>query len=77
MGKQGAAKMHVVVGLSCVEIYNDLIRDLFGRSPNSDVPPLRAVMIGDDVHLPSLIVKEVTSLQAVFGEIQLLSVVVR
>lgn len=65
-------EMHVVVGLSCVEIYNDLIRDLFGRSPNSDVPPtLRAVMIGDDVHLPSLIVKEVTSLQAVFGEIQL------
>ena len=71
--KQRRSKeMHVVVGLSCVEIYNDLIRDLFGRSPNSDVPPtLRAVMIGDDVHLPSLIVKEVTSLQAVFGEIQL------
>lgn len=65
------ADLHVVIGLSCVEIYNENIRDLFGGSPNEQPPQLRAVMIGDDVHLPSLIVKEVTSLQAVFAEIQL------
>ena len=64
-------KMHVIVGLSCVEIYNDSIRDLFGGKPGDPPPPIRAVMTADDVFLPSLIVKEVTSLQAVFNEIQL------
>eukprot|EP00744_Colponema_vietnamica_P008783 GILI01012523.1.p1 GENE.GILI01012523.1~~GILI01012523.1.p1 ORF type:complete len:613 (+),score=137.36 GILI01012523.1:236-2074(+) len=64
-------KMHVIVGLSCVEIYNDTIRDLFGGKPGDAPPTLRAIMTADDVMLPSLIVKEVTSLQAVFNEIQL------
>lgn len=64
-------KMHVIVGLSCVEIYNDTIRDLFGGKPGDAPPTLRAIMTADDVLLPSLIVKEVTSLQAVFNEIQL------
>lgn len=62
---------HVVVGLSCVEIYNENIRDLFGGDRTAPPPPLKAVMIGDDVILPNLITKEMTSLQAVFTEIQL------
>ncbi|CBH14884.1 kinesin, putative [Trypanosoma brucei gambiense DAL972] len=62
---------HVVVGLSCVEIYNENIRDLFGGTPNSPPPSIKAVMIGEEVLLPSLIIKEMTSLQAVFSEIQL------
>lgn len=62
---------HVVVGLSCVEIYNDNIRDLFGGDKTGPPPPVKAVMIGDDVFLPNLIVKEMITLQAVFSEIQL------
>lgn len=62
---------HVVVGLSCMEIYNENIRDLFGGKPGTPPPPLKAVMIGDEVILPSLIIREMTTLQAVFNEIQL------
>ncbi|KAG5466786.1 hypothetical protein LSCM1_00963 [Leishmania martiniquensis] len=62
---------HVVVGLSCIEVYNESIRDLFGGKPGAPPPALKAVMIGEDVLLPSLIIKEMTSLQAVFNEIQL------
>ncbi|KEG08571.1 kinesin [Trypanosoma grayi] len=62
---------HVVIGLSCVEIYNENIRDLFGGTPGTPPPPLKAVMIGDEVLLPSLIIKEMKSLQGVFNEIQL------
>eukprot|EP00796_Vickermania_ingenoplastis_P005280 gene5280-3785_t len=62
---------HVVIGLSCVEIYNENIRDLFGGNPNSPPPPIKAVMVGEDVILPNLITKEMTTLQAVFTEIQL------
>lgn len=62
---------HVVIGLSCVEIYNENIRDLFGGDRNAPPPPIKAVMIGDDVILPNLITKELTTLQAVFTEIQL------
>ncbi|EPY28470.1 kinesin [Strigomonas culicis] len=62
---------HVVVGLSCVEIYNDKIRDLFGGHPDSPPPSLNAKMIGDDVLLPGLLVKEMTTIQDVFNEIQL------
>lgn len=62
---------HVVVGLSCVEIYNENIRDLFGGNRHEPPPPIKAVMIGDDVILPNLIVKEMINLQAVFTEIQL------
>ena len=69
--KRRAKEVHVIVGLSCVEIYNENIRDLLGGGPNEPPRPLRAVMVGDDVILPNLIVKEVTSLQAVFHEIQL------
>jgi len=63
---------HVVVGLSCVEIYNDSTRDLMGKSSSSSgaLCELKVVMVGDDVHLPNLVMKEVTSLQAVFAEIQ-------
>ena len=64
-------KQHVIVGLSCIEIYNDSIRDLFGGRPGDPPPTLRAIMTAEDVILPSLIVKEVTTLQAVFNEIQL------
>ncbi|RNE98419.1 putative kinesin [Trypanosoma rangeli] len=69
--RQAKKGFHVVIGLSCVEIYNESIRDLFGGGPGTPPPPLKAVMIGDEVLLPSLITKEVTSLQAVFNEIQL------
>lgn len=69
--RQAKKGWHVVVGLSCMEIYNDSIRDLFGGKPGTAPPPLKAVMIGEDVMLPSLIIKEMTSLQAVFSEIQL------
>ncbi|RNF17641.1 putative kinesin [Trypanosoma cruzi] len=69
--RQAKRGFHVVIGLSCVEIYNENIRDLFGGGPGTSPPPLKAVMIGDEVLLPSLITKEVTSLQAVFNEIQL------
>ncbi|RNF13774.1 putative kinesin [Trypanosoma conorhini] len=69
--RQAKKGFHVVIGLSCVEIYNENIRDLFGGGPGTPPPPLKAVMIGDEVLLPSLITKEVTSLQAVFNEIQL------
>jgi hypothetical protein len=69
--KRRSKDLHVIVGLSCVEIYNESIRDLLGGGPNEPPKPLRAVMVGDDVILPNLIVKEVTSLQAVFHEIQL------
>ncbi|KAG5467324.1 hypothetical protein CUR178_00966 [Leishmania enriettii] len=62
---------HVVVGLSCIEVYNESIRDLFGGKPGTPPPALKAVMLGEDVILPSLIIKEMTSLQAVFNEIQL------
>ncbi|EPY27389.1 kinesin [Angomonas deanei] len=62
---------HTVVGLSCVEIYNDNIRDLFGGNAKSAPPMIKAKMIGDDVLLPDLIIKEMTSLQAVFNELQL------
>lgn len=62
---------HVVVGLNCVEIYNEQVRDLFGGTPKSDPPPIKAKMIGDEVLMPNLIVREMTSLQAVFNEIQL------
>lgn len=63
--------LHFVIGLSCVEIYNDKIRDLLGGKPNEAPPPLQARMMADDVLLPGLIIKEVESLQSVFGEIQL------
>ncbi|GET92722.1 kinesin, putative [Leishmania tarentolae] len=69
--RQAKKGWHVVVGLSCIEIYNENIRDLFGGKPNSAPPALKAVMTGEDVHLPSLIIKEMTTLQAVFNEIQL------
>lgn len=69
--KRRQKDIHVIVGLSCVEIYNDTIRDLFGGSPNETPPTIRAAMVGDDVYLPSLIIKEVTTLSAVFSEIQL------
>lgn len=69
--RQAKKGWHVVVGLSCVEIYLESIRDLFGGKANQDPPPLKAVMINDDVLLPSLTVKEMTSLQGVFEEIQL------
>lgn len=69
--RQAKKGWHVVVGLSCMEIYNESIRDLFGGKPGSPPPPLKAVMIGEDVLLPSLIIKEMTTLQAVFNEIQL------
>lgn len=69
--RQAKKGWHVIVGLSCMEIYNENIRDLFGGKPGSAPPPLKAVMIGEDVLLPSLIIKEMTSLQAVFSEIQL------
>lgn len=69
--RQAKKGWHVVVGLSCMEIYNENIRDLFGGKPGTAPPPLKAVMIGEDVMLPSLIIKEMTSLQAVFNEIQL------
>lgn len=69
--RQAKKGWHVVVGLSCMEIYNESIRDLFGGKPGTAPPPLKAVMIGEDVMLPSLIIKEMTSLQAVFNEIQL------
>lgn len=69
--RKSAQGWHVVVGLSCVEIYNDSIRDLFGGTKNGPPPPIKAVMIGDDVFLPNLIVKEMITLQAVFSEIQL------
>ncbi|KAH9601613.1 Kinesin motor domain [Trypanosoma melophagium] len=69
--RQAKKGFHVVIGLSCVEIYNEHIRDLFGGTPGTPPPPLKAVMIGEEVLLPSLIIKEMTSLQAVFNEIQL------
>jgi hypothetical protein len=69
--KRREKDLHVIVGLSCVEIYNDTIRDLFGGSPNETPPTIKASMVGDDVYLPSLIIKEVTTLSAVFSEIQL------
>ncbi|KAK7196767.1 kinesin [Novymonas esmeraldas] len=69
--RQAKKGWHVVVGLSCMEIYNENIRDLFGGKPGSAPPALKAVMIGEDVLLPSLIIKEMTTLQAVFNEIQL------
>lgn len=69
--RRSAKGWHVVVGLSCVEIYNDSIRDLFGGDKNGPPPPVKALMIGDDVFLPNLIVKEMITLQAVFSEIQL------
>ncbi|ORC92342.1 kinesin [Trypanosoma theileri] len=69
--RQAKKGFHVVIGLSCVEIYNENIRDLFGGTPATPPPPLKAVMIGEEVLLPSLIIKEMTSLQAVFNEIQL------
>lgn len=69
--RQAKKGWHVVVGLSCIEIYNENIRDLFGGKSNSAPPALKAVMTGEDVHLPSLIIKEMTTLQAVFSEIQL------
>ncbi|AYU83011.1 kinesin, putative, partial [Leishmania donovani] len=69
--RQAKKGWHVVVGLSCIEIYNENIRDLFGGKPNSAPPALKAVMTGEDVYLPSLIIKEMTTLQAVFSEIQL------
>ncbi|KAG5492622.1 hypothetical protein JKF63_01201 [Porcisia hertigi] len=69
--RQAKKGWHVVVGLSCIEIYNESIRDLFGGKPGSQPPALKAVMIGEDVLLPSLIIKEMTTLQAVFSEIQL------
>ncbi|KPA86144.1 putative 60S ribosomal protein L12 [Leptomonas pyrrhocoris] len=69
--RQAKKGWHVVVGLSCMEIYNENIRDLFGGKPGTAPPPLKAVMIGEDVILPSLIIKEMRSLQAVFNEIQL------
>ncbi|KAG8347681.1 Kinesin motor domain [Trypanosoma vivax] len=62
---------HVVIGLSCVEIYNESIRDLFGGTPGTPPPTIKAMMIGDDVLLPQLIIKELTTLQNVFSEIQL------
>lgn len=62
---------HVVVALSCVEVYNTAIRDLFGGKPGQDPPTLKPIMIGDDVLLPNLIIREMTTLQAVFNEIQL------
>ncbi|AIO01818.1 kinesin, putative [Leishmania panamensis] len=69
--RQAKKGWHVVVGLSCIEIYNENIRDLFGGKPGSAPPPLKAVMTGEDVHLPSLIIKEMMTLQTVFSEIQL------
>jgi hypothetical protein len=67
-----AEKSHVVIGLSCVEIYNEKVRDLFGGLRPEDPPPqLKAVMVEDLVLLPNLIVKEVSSLQSVFNELQL------
>lgn len=62
---------HVVVGLSCVEIYNENIRDLFGGDRNSPPPPVKVTMLGEDVILPNVTAKEMVSLQAVFTEIQL------
>lgn len=71
--KQRRAKngWHVVVGLSCVEIYNDNLRDLFGGSAEKPPPPLKVSMIGDTVRMPTLTIREMTSIEAVFGEIQL------
>jgi hypothetical protein len=64
-------EMHVVIGLSCVEIYNENIRDLFGGTPSEPPPPLKVVMTDEIVYMPSLIVKEVTTMNSVFNEIQL------
>jgi hypothetical protein len=61
----------VVVGLSCIEIYNDKIRDLFGGTMNEPAPDLKVAMIGDTVLTPGLTTKEVTSMMSVFSEIQL------
>lgn len=69
--RRAANGWHVIVGLSCVEIYNENIRDLFGGRSDAPPPPIKAVMLQDEVLLPNLIVKEMTSLQAVFTEIQL------
>lgn len=76
-----AYKLHVVVLLTCVEIYNEQIRDLFGGAPvggagtgGMPLPPppaVKVVMTDELVYMPSVTIKEMSSLQAVFGEIQL------
>ena len=67
-----AEKTHVVVGLSCVEVYNEKIRDLFGGASADDPPPqVKAMMVDEHVLLPGLIVKEVMTLNSVFNELQL------
>ncbi|CCD15931.1 unnamed protein product [Trypanosoma congolense IL3000] len=69
--RQLARDFHVVVGLRCIEIYYESIRNPFGGTPGSPPPSLKAVTIGDEVLLPSPIIKEVILLQSVFDEIQL------
>jgi hypothetical protein len=63
--------LHVVIGLSCIEVYNENIRDLFGGKPGDAPPPLKVTMTEEFVLMPGLITKEVSSMQSVFAEIQL------
>ncbi|CCW62061.1 unnamed protein product [Phytomonas sp. EM1] len=69
--RQAKKGWHVVVGLSCIEVYCNSIRDLFGGKAGQEAPELKAKMINENVLLPNLTVKEMTSLQALFNEIQL------
>ncbi|CCW69411.1 unnamed protein product [Phytomonas sp. Hart1] len=69
--RQAKKGWHVVVGLSCIEVYCNNIRDLFGGKAEQEAPELKAKIINGNVFLPNLTVKEMTSLQAVFNEIQL------
>ena len=66
-----AKRLHVVILLSCVEIYNEQIRDLFGGKATEAPPPVKVIMTDELVYMPQVTVKEATSLQAVFSEIQL------
>lgn len=63
---------HVVIGLSCVEIYQEKIRDLFGgKDLEADPPEIKCQIIGETVLMPGLILTEVSSMMSVFNELQM------
>eukprot|EP00760_Papus_ankaliazontas_P001064 PhM_4_TR10372/c0_g1_i1/m.83957 len=56
-------KCHVVIGLSCIEIYNESVRDLISSTP---MEPIKVVMDDDGVYMPNLAQEEVVSLRSVY-----------
>eukprot|EP00759_Apiculatamorpha_spiralis_P000525 PhF_6_TR1017/c0_g1_i1/m.2039 len=54
---------HVIIGLSCIEIYNEAVRDLLSDTPSESI---KVVMDDESVYMPSLTTMEIVTLQSVY-----------